>query len=147
MKYFEDYPVGAVIELPSFVTSENEILEFATKFDPQPFHVDATAAKHSHFGGIIASGFHTCSMAMRSLVQNDFFSTGGMGSPGLDEIRWKQPVRANQKLHVRTTILEATRSRSKPGRGIIRHIVELINDQGETVMSYIANSMFPVRNS
>ena len=145
MKYFEDYPVGTVIDLPAFVTDESEILEFAKQFDAQPFHVNETAAKQSQFGGIIASGFHTCAMAMRSLVQSDFFSSGGMGSPGLDEIRWKQPVRANQRLRVRTTILEAKRSNSKPDRGVIRHVVELLNDHDAIVMSYIANSMFPAR--
>ena len=145
MKYFEDYPVGATFEFPSFSTTEVEIIEFAKRFDAQPFHVDPVAAAQSHFGGIIASGFHTCSMAMGSLVDNAFFSSAGMGSPGLDEIRWKQPVRAGQSLHVKTTILEATRSQSKPDRGVIRHIVELQNDKGETVMSYIAKSMFPTR--
>jgi acyl dehydratase len=143
MKYFEDYPVGAVFEFPPFATTDAEIIDFAKRFDAQPFHVDPVAAKKSHFGGIIASGFHTCSMAMSSLVNNGFFSTAGMGSPGLDEIRWKQPVRAGQALHVRTTILEATRSTSKPDRGVIRHRVELLNEKGETVMSYIAKSMFP----
>jgi acyl dehydratase len=147
MKYFEDYPVGAIFEFPSFSTAEAEIIEFAMRFDAQPFHVDPVAAAKSHFGGIIASGFHTCSMAMGSLVNNGFFSSAGMGSPGLDEIRWKQPVRAGQLLHVTTTILEATRSRSKPDRGVIRHVVELQNDKGETVMSYIAKSMFPTRTS
>jgi acyl dehydratase len=147
MKYFEDYPVGAVFEFPPFTTNEAEIIEFAKRFDAQPFHVDPVAAKQSHFGGIIASGFHTCSMAMGSLVTHGFFSTAGMGSPGLDEIRWRQPVRANQQLRVRTTILEATLSKSKPDRGVIRHIVELLNENNETVMSYIAKSMFPTRRS
>jgi acyl dehydratase len=145
MKYFEDYRVGAVFEFPSFTTSESEILDFAERFDAQPFHVDPVAAKHSHFGGIIASGFHTCAMAMSSLVNNGFFSTAGMGSPGLDEIRWRQPVRGGQTLHVRTTILEATRSKSKPDRGVIRHSVELLNERNEPVMSYIGMSMFPTR--
>jgi len=145
MKYFEDYPVGAIFMFPPFATTETEIVEFAKRFDAQPFHVDPVAAKQSHFGGIIASGFHTCSMAMGSLVSNGFFSNAGMGSPGLDEIRWKQPVRAGQPLRVKTTILEATRSKSKPDRGVIRHSVELLNERGETVMSYIAKSMFPTR--
>jgi acyl dehydratase len=145
MKYFEDYPVGAIFEFPAFVTTEAEIVEFAKRFDAQPFHVDPVAAAQSHFGGIIASGFHTCAMAMGSLVSNGFFSSAGMGSPGLDEIRWQQPVRAGQALHVKTTILEATPSKSKPDRGVIRHIVALLNDKGETVMSYIAKSMFPTR--
>jgi acyl dehydratase len=145
MKHFEDYPVGAVLELPPFATTETEIIDFAKRFDAQPFHVDPVAAKQSHFGGIIASGFHTCSLAMRSLVNNGFFSTAGMGSPGLDEIRWQQPVRAGQQLHVKTTILEAKRSKSKPDRGVVRHRVELLNNHGETVMSYVAMSMFPTR--
>jgi acyl dehydratase len=145
MKYFEDYPVGATFQFPAFAITEAEIVEFAKRFDAQPFHVDPVAAAQSHFGGLIASGFHTCSLAMGSLVNNGFFSSAGMGSPGLDEIRWQQPVRAGQSLHVKTTILEATRSKSKPDRGVIRHSVELQNEKGETVMSYIAKSMFPTR--
>ena len=145
MKYFEDYPIGAVFEFPPFATSETEIREFATRYDPQPFHIDPVAAAKSHFGGIIASGFHTCSMAMGSLVTNNFFSDAGMGSPGLDEIRWRQPVRGGQTLHVRTVILDAKRSVSKPDRGVVRHSVELLNEKNETVMSYIAKSMFPTR--
>ena len=146
MKFFEDYPVGAVFAFPPFTVSEAEIVAFAKRFDAQPFHVDATAASKSHFGGIIASGFHTCAMAMGSMVDNGFFSAAGMGSPGLDEIRWKQPVRSGQVLHVRTTVLGAKRSASKPDRGVIRHIVELLNDRNEVVMSYIAMSMFPTRD-
>ena len=147
MKYFEDYQVGRTFEFAPFSVSEREIVDFARQFDAQPFHVDIDAAKQSHFGGIIASGFHTCALAMRSLVDNGFFSSGGMGSPGLDEIRWRQPVRAGQRLRVRTTILEAKRSTSKPERGLVRHSVELLNDQGQVVMSYIAMSMFPTRSS
>jgi acyl dehydratase len=145
MKYFEDYPVDTQLEFPPFSVSESEIIEFAKRFDAQPFHVDPVAAAKSHFGGIIASGFHTCAMAMGSLVDHGFFSDAGMGSPGLDEIRWRQPVRGGQKLHVRTIILEATRSKSKPDRGVVRHTVELLNDKNECVMSYIAMSMFPTR--
>lgn len=139
--------MGSVFEFPKFTVSEAEIIDFAKRFDPQPFHIDPLAAKQSHFGGIIASGFHSCSLAMGSLVNNGFFPETGMGSPGLDEIRWYQPVRADQELHVRTKILQATRSRSKPGRGVIKHSVELVNARGETVMSYIANSMFRARGA
>jgi len=145
MKHFEDYPVGFVAEFAPFTVPESEILEFAERYDAQPFHVDRSAASRSHFGGVIASGFHTCALAMRSLVNGGFFGNSGMGSPGLDEIRWRQPVRADQQLHVRTEVLEATRSRSKPDRGVVRHRVELLNEHNEVVMSYIAMSMFPTR--
>lgn len=145
MKYFEDYPVGSAVECPPFTVSESEILEFARRFDAQPFHVDAEAAARSHFGGLIASGFHTCALAMKSLVDCGFFGDSGMGSPGLDEIRWRQPVRPGQSLHVRTIVLDAKRSQSKPDRGVVRHRVELLNDKNETTMSYIAMSMFPTR--
>lgn len=146
MKYFEDYPVGSVVECPPFIVSDAEIVDFAQRFDPQPFHIDGDAAKRSHFGGLIASGFHTCALVMRSLVDSGFFGNSGMGSPGLDEIRWRQPVRAGQRLRVRSLVLEATRSRSKPDRGVIRHRVELLNDQDEPTMSYIAMSIFPTRS-
>lgn len=147
MKYLEDFTVGSVVECPSFTVSEAEILDFAKRFDPQPFHVDRAAAQQSHFGGVIASGFHTCSLAMRSLVDSGFFGGSGMGSPGLDEIRWRQPVRAGQRLRVRTEVLAATRSRSKPDRGVVRHRVELLNEQRQSVMSYVAMSMFPSREA
>lgn len=145
MKYLEDYPAGFAAEFPAFTVSDAEILEFARRFDAQPFHVDAAAAARSQFGGLIASGFHTCALAMKSLVDGGFFGESGMGSPGLDEIRWRQPVRAGQSLRVRTVVLETTRSRSKPDRGVVRHRVELLNDKNETVMSYIAMSIFPTR--
>jgi acyl dehydratase len=145
MKYFEDYSVGVIVECRPFSVSEAEILDFAKQFDPQPFHVDREAAAQSHFGGIIASGFHTCALVMRSLVGSGFFGGSSMGSPGLDEIRWRRPVRAGETLRVKTEVLDAKRSRSKPDRGVVRHRVELLNDRDQPVMSYIAMSIFPTR--
>ena len=123
-RWFEDYEVGGTYQLGSFSLSEAEIVEFAQRFDPQPFHIDPDAARASPYGGIIASGWHTGSAVMRLLVDNFISSNAGLGSPGLDEIRWLKPLRPDMPLHVRITILEARRSQSKPDRGFIKHRIE-----------------------
>ena len=145
MKYLEDFAPGATMEFTPFTVDETEIIAFAKRYDAQPFHVDGAVAERSPFGGIIASGFHTCAMAMASLVNGGFFDASGMGSPGLDEIRWHRPVRGGQRLRARTQILATTPSKSKPDRGVVRHRVELLNDRDEAVMSFVAMSMFPTR--
>src|SRR3569832_1595501 len=91
--YFEDFAVGATIEVGSRQVSEQEIIDFAKQFDPQPFHIDRQAAADSIYGGIIASGWHTCSMMMKLMGVNLLHDAASLGSPGLDEIRWSKPVR------------------------------------------------------
>jgi acyl dehydratase len=134
-RYFEDYAVGAVYEFGSLVVSEAEIVAFAERFDPQPFHVDREAAQESIYGGIIASGWHSSSMLMRLLVDNFLSSVASMGSPGVDEIRWPKPVRPNDELTLRVTVLEARVSMSKPDRGVMKTLSELFNQDRELVMS------------
>jgi acyl dehydratase len=135
-RYFEDYLPGAVHEFGSVTINEAEIIEFARRFDPQPFHIDLEAAKQSAFGGLIASGWHTASLTMRLLVDNYISRVASLGSPGADEIRWRRPVRPGDTLSVRVTVTESKLSRSKPGQGTIRSYVETLNQDREVVMTW-----------
>jgi acyl dehydratase len=133
-RYFEDYVLGAVYEFGPVVVTEAEIIEFARRFDPQTFHVDPELAQTSVFGGTIASGWHTGSIMMRLLVDNFISSAASMGSPGIDELRWRRPVRPGDELSVRVTVLEARRSKSKPDRGIVKTLTEVLNQDRDVVM-------------
>ena len=134
-RYFEDYVPGSVHEFGSIAVEESEIIDFARRFDPQPFHTDPTAAKQSMFGGLIASGWHTASLTMRLLVDHYISHVASLGSPGVDELRWLKPVRPDDTLSVRITLLEAKRSSSKPDQGFIRGLTEVLNQHGEVVMT------------
>lgn len=133
--YFEDFQVGDVIELGSTSASAEEIVTFARQFDPQPFHVDIEQAKHSAFGTLVASGWHSSALFMRLLVDGLLNDTISMGSPGVDEVRWRKPVHPDEKLHGRLTVLESTPLKSRQNMGIVRSLCELSNEQGEVVMS------------
>ena len=134
-RYFEDYVPGSVHEFGSIAVEEAEMINFARRFDPQPFHIDPEAAKQSLFGGLIASGWHTASLAMRLLVDHYISHVASLGSPGVDELRWLKPVRPGDTLSVRITLLVAQRSRSKPDQGFIRGSTEVLNQHGEVVMT------------
>ena len=134
-RYFEDYVPGAVFEYGQIPVIEAEIIEFASRFDPQDMHVDPEAAAQGRFGGLIASGWHTAAMMMRLFVDNFLSKVASLASPGIDELRWLQPVRPGDVLRIRVTVLEATPSRSRPDRGMVRTLVEVLNQQGEVVMS------------
>jgi acyl dehydratase len=131
---FEDYPVGAVIELGSFALSEDEIIAFASRYDPQTMHVDRAWAAAGPFGGIIASGWHTIAALMRLIVENGL-PEGGLASPGIDELRWLLPVHPDETLRARLTVTEARRSRSRPDRGLVTSFVEVMNAAGEPVLT------------
>ncbi|MCP5267363.1 MAG: MaoC family dehydratase [Burkholderiaceae bacterium] len=133
-RWFEDYLEGETAEFGDHQVSEEEIVAFARRYDPQPFHVDADAARRSPFGGLIASGWMTCSIAMRMLVEHFISEHASMGSPGLDSLRWPAPVRPGDRLRVRVTVLESRPSRSKPDRGSIRLRQEVLNQHDEVVM-------------
>ena len=137
MRYLEDFEQGAVYPAGSVQVSEAEILEFATRYDPQPFHVDPEAARDSIYGGLIASGWHTVALTMRLLVDNVFNQAASMGSPGVDEIRWPRPVRPGDTLAARVTVLETRVSRSRPERGILRFRVDVDNQNGAPTMSML----------
>jgi len=137
-RYFEDYAVGSVHEFGSVEVEEAEVIAFARRFDPQLFHVDPEAARKTAFGGLIASGWHTGSLAMRLLVDHYISHVASLGSPGIDELRWLRPVRPGDTLSVRVTVTEARPSRSKPDRGIVRSFVEVLNGDREVVMTLSA---------
>jgi acyl dehydratase len=140
--YFDDFVVGQALEMGSVLVSEQEILAFARQFDPQPFHIDTDAAKQSIFGGIIASGWHTCSMMMRLVVDGLLINSSSMGSPGLDEVLWLKPVRAGDTLSVSYTITEMKRSNSKPDRGVVYSVWQARNQHGDIVTSIKGKGMF-----
>ncbi len=140
--FFEDFEVGNAREAGSRAVTREEILEFARKFDPQPFHVDEEAAKRSQFGGLIASGWHTAALCHGILVEAFLGEdSGSMGSPGVDELRWLKPVRPGDTLTVRIEVLEVKPSRSKPG-GLVKLRYVMWNQNGDDVMTMIANGFF-----
>jgi acyl dehydratase len=145
-RYFEDYLPGLTVPCGGFSLSEAEIIAFAEKYDPQPFHVDPVEAKDGPYGGLIASGWHTTSMAMRQLVEYYVSPESSLGSPGIDDIRWPRPVRPGDKLRVQATVLEARRSASKPDRGIVKSLAEVINQDGDLVMKLTANNFILLRD-
>jgi acyl dehydratase len=142
MLYFEDFQVGQTIELGSYTITKEEIIEFALKYDPQPFHIDEEKAKDSFFGTLVASGWQTAGLYMRMLVDGLLNNTISMGSPGLEELRWLKPVRPGDTLHVRFTVVELTTSRSRPQMGILKGKGEAINQNDETVLSLTSIGFF-----
>ena len=135
MRYWEDIKEGEVVELGSRTLDKERMIAFAREFDPQPFHTDETAAEASIWGGLIASGWLTGSVLMRIFYDGYQKDTAGLGSPGIDELRWLKPVRPGDTLTVRLTVLETVASRSKPDRGIVRSLMEVLNQHGEIVMT------------
>jgi acyl dehydratase len=140
--YFEDFFPGQEIEVGSRTVSEAEIIAFAKEFDPQPFHVDHDAAEASIFKGVIASGWHTCSMMMRMVVDGLLSHSSSMGSPGLDSIRWLKPVRAGDTLSVVYITKEVRPSASKPDRGVVVSVWQASNQHGDIVATVEGMGMF-----
>ena len=140
--YFEDFFVGQEIALGSRTVTEAEIIAFATEFDPQPFHVDHDAASASMYGAVIASGWHTCSMMMRMVVDGMMATSSSMGSPGLDKVRWLLPVRAGDTISVSYVTTEVKASASKPDRGVVWSIWRAVNQHGELVCTIEGMGMF-----
>jgi len=134
-RYFEDYVPGSVHEFGSIKVEEEDIVAFGRQFDPQVFHTDPEGAKSTIYGGLIASGWHTASLMMRECVRYYLPRAASLGSPGVDELRWNLPVRHGDTLTIRVTILKATRSRSKPDRGIVESLSEVLNQDGKVAMS------------
>jgi len=135
VRYWEDIEQGEVVELGSRTMEKERMVEFAREFDPQPFHTDEKAAEASIWGGLIASGWLTGSVLMRIFYDGFLKDTASMGSPGIDELRWLKPVRPGDTLTVRLTVLETAASRSKPDRGIVHSLMEVLNQHGEIVMT------------
>ena len=144
--YWEDLQPGSVRELGTVSPSAEEIKEFAEQFDPQPFHLDEHAGKRSMFGGLCASGWHTCAMAMRLTVDNFLRESASMGSPGLESLRWLQPVYPDDQLTLQHTILESRPLRKRPDVGLVRSRWEMFNQNGEKVLEMEGYGMFGRRH-
>lgn len=145
-RYFEDYVPGTSHEFGHVTVTEEEIVEFGRRYDPQTFHTDPQGAKQTMYGGLIASGWLTAALMMRLYVLNYLSDASSLGSPGVDELRWLKPVRPGDSLSVRVTIREATRSRSKPDRGIVHAFVEVLNQDREVVMTMRGMNLFLCRD-
>ncbi|MFC0402107.1 MaoC family dehydratase [Paraburkholderia rhizosphaerae] len=143
---YEDFEVGKTYEIGEHTFTHDEIVAFATQFDPQPFHVDDALAAASPFGGLIASGWHTCSVMMGLLVRNTFAGSTSMGSPGIDDIRWLKPVRVGDTIRMTNTVLDKRVSASKPDRGIVSTQWDGINQHGDTVITVRSKGIFGLRN-
>ncbi|HEX2228142.1 MAG TPA: MaoC family dehydratase [Candidatus Binatia bacterium] len=134
-RYFEDYIPGAVLEFGSITVDEDEVLEFGKRYVPLSYHTDKEAAKQSIYGGVIASGWHTAALMMRLYTENYLSKVANLGSPGGDELRWHRPVFPGDTLSVRATILETRRSESRGDRGIVRTLIQVLNQKRDVVMS------------
>ena len=144
--YWEDLQAGSVRELGSVTPSAEDIKDFAEQFDPQPFHIDEVAGRDSIFGNLCASGWHTCSLAMRLTVDNFLNESSSMGSPGLESLRWLKPVYPDDTLSLRHTITEARPLRTRADIGLVRSNWELFNQNGEKVLHMEGYGMFRRRH-
>ena len=143
IKYFwEDMAVGQVRDLGSITPTREEIIAFATQFDPQPFHLDDEAAKASVFGALSASGWHTCAMAMRLMVTNFLNNTSSLGSTGLEGIKWLKPVFPGDVLHLQSTVLETKPMSKRPDVGMTRNLWEMSKQNGDKVLQMEGWGMF-----
>jgi acyl dehydratase len=140
--YWEDFREGEVREFGATTVSRDEVVRFASAYDPQRFHVDEDAAAASIFGGLIASGWHTAAMAMRMMCDGYLLRSSSQGSPGVEQIKWLLPVRPGDTLHVRMTVLESRPLASKPGLGLLKSRNEVVNQNDQVVMQMEAYGMF-----
>ena len=137
MRYFEDLEVGAETYFGSYDVTREEMIEFARKYDPQPFHLSDEAAAQTHFGRLAASGWHTCAMTMAVLARYSVkHEQAGLGSPGIDELRWRRPVYPGDTLHVRGRIVDKTPSRSRPEMGSFRTAMTVTNQDDQPVLTF-----------
>ena len=144
--YWEDLPVGTVMELGTIGVTEEEIKDFARKFDPQPFHLDNEAAQKSLFSRLCASGWHTCGLCMRVTVDNFLSKSSSLGSPGLESLKWLHPVYPGDVLRVQHSITESRPMASKPTVGIIRGVWDVFNQHGNKVLHMEGYGMFRRRH-
>jgi len=145
--FWEDFKIGERKNIGSVVVDKDEVIEFATRYDPQPFHVDEVAAKQSIYGGLIASGWHTCAMVMRLMCDSYLLQSASLGSPGLENVRWLRPVRPGDTLTAYRTIEEARVSSSRPDRGIVKTLWEVENQKGELVLTMSGVNFFLKRDT
>ncbi len=144
-RYLEDYVEGTIHEFGPVTITEDEIVQFGKKFDPQLFHTDPEMAGQTVYGGLIASGWHTCSLFMRLFVENYLAGPASLGSPGVDELRWFKPVRPGDQLTLRITVHKVKPSRSKPDRGVLYSFCEMLNQKNEVVATMMALNLILFR--
>lgn len=145
--YFEDLTPGDKQQFGAYQVTEQEIIEFAQRYDPQYFHLDAKAASDSLFGGLCASGWHTTAMFMRMLVDAMPEDNGSLGSPGIEQLRWLKPVYPDDILHVEGEVLTTRLLETKPGVGMVSMAYQVKNQQQQTVMTLNSNAFFRCRES
>lgn len=146
MQYFEDIVVGTVSRFGSYAVTREEVIDFAGKYDPQPFHLSDEAAAKTHFGRLSASGWHSCEMAMAMIVENlKVNQQAGLGSPGVDELRWLKPVYPGDTLRCETEVLEKRVSASRPEMGLFKSRMTVFNQHDVAVVSMISNGMVATR--
>lgn len=145
-RYLEDYVVGAVHEFGPVVVTEDEIVRFGRQFDPQVFHTDPQRARETVYGGLIASGWHTCGLFMRIFVEHYLPGRASLGSPGVDQLRWLKPVRPGDELRVRITVTNVKPSRSKPDRGVLFSFCEMLNPDRDVVATMMAMNLILYRD-
>lgn len=139
--FLDDLTPGQRFTSPGLTLTEAEIIDFAWRYDPQPFHLDANAAANSPYGGLIASGFQSLAICFRLFIQSGVLAESSLGSPGIDELRWLAPVRPGDTLHSEIEVLEVRPSNSKPDRGIARLKYQAVNQRGEAVLGFIVNHL------
>ena len=147
MIFYEDLEIGMTRSFGGYEVTREEVVEFATRYDPQPFHLDDEIAAQTHFGRISASGWHTCAMTMRMMVDNMMNEkSAGLGSPGVDQLRWKKPVYPGDTLRCETEILEKRRSASRPEMGIFKSRIRTFNQHDEMVLEMVSNALMRTRD-
>ncbi len=147
MQYYEDLIIGAKRSFGQYMVTREAVIAFASAYDPQPFHLDDEAAAGTYFGKLSASGWHTCAMTMRMMVDSwEGDAQASLGSPGIDELRWLRPVYPGDVLRVESELVEKRRSSSRPDMGITKSRQTTFNQKDEPVMSMIGNGLIKVRN-
>jgi acyl dehydratase len=145
--YWEDFKVGDTASIGERVVDRDEVIAFATAYDPQPFHIDEAAAEQSMFKGLIASGWHTVAMTMRMMCDAYLNRSASLGSPGVDNVRWLKPVRPGDTISGRRVVLETRASQSRPDMGVVKMRWEISNQKGELVMTMEGYGMFKRREA
>ena len=140
--YWEDFRVGERLTVGTVGVDKDEVIEFASRYDPQTFHVDEEAARQSIYGGLIASGWHSCALIMRLICDSYMLEAASLGSPGLDNVRWPKPVRPGDTLTAYRTTEESRASKSRPDAGIVKTLWEVENQNGELVMTMSGINLF-----
>jgi acyl dehydratase len=138
-RYLDDFAVGQTFGSGRLRIDKEQIFAFAAEFDPQPFHLDEAAARHSIFGGLAASGWHTAAVTMRLLLDSELKPAGGIIGAGLDECRWPRPVRPGDELRIECEVIEVRPSKSRPEQGLIKLRTTTLNQDGEAVLVHVVN--------